>query len=355
MMRLNLNAPFNTSSYGYVSSFLFEELTKLGYDIYLQPISTVAPEPRFAPRIVATKGKKFHYDAPTLKIWHQFDLKEFVGRGPKVAFPIFELAQFNDEERHSLEFPDHLIVCSEWARQVVLRETNRSEESVHVVPLGIDPDIFYPEEQSSGKTIFLNCGKWEYRKGHDILAQAFSKAFKPGDNVELWMMPHNSFISPLRAKEWENAYLRSLMGDHIKIFPRLHTQQDVCNVMRQATCGVFPSRAEGWNLELLEMMALGKEVIATNCTAHAEFCTRENTHFIAMDETETAFDGVFFDGRGQWHRFGQSQMDRLISSMLVVAGFGTSVNLAGIQTGKEYTWANSAAKLDKVLCNIMSQ
>lgn len=354
-MKLNLNAPFNKSSYGYVSSFLFAELTKLGYDIYLQPISSVDPEQRFAPEILATKGKRFHYDAPTLKIWHQHDLKEFVGRGPKLAFPIFELKQFNDEERHSLEFPDHLIVCSEWARQVILRETSRDSRSVHVVPLGVDPDIFYHKESSTTKTIFLNCGKWEYRKGHDVLSVAFNQAFRPGDNVELWLMPHNVFISPLQAKEWEDAYLRSPMGDHVKILPRLRTQQDVCDVMRQSTCGVFPSRAEGWNLELLEMMALGKEVIATNCTAHTEFCTTENTRLIGMDKTEIAFDGVFFDGRGEWCEFGQNQLSQLISSMLAVSEAGPSLNSAGIDTGKQYTWANAAHKLDKLLCNIMSQ
>ena len=51
-----------------------------------------------------------------------------------------------------------------------------------------------------------------------------------------------------------------------------------------ADCGLFPARAEGWNLELLEMMACGKQVIATNYSAHTEFCTKENSILIESDE-----------------------------------------------------------------------
>jgi hypothetical protein len=39
--------------------------------------------------------------------------------------------------------------------------------------------------------VFLNVGKWEYRKGHDVLLEAFNKAFEPTDNVRLVMNCHN--------------------------------------------------------------------------------------------------------------------------------------------------------------------
>ena len=33
--------------------------------------------------------------------------------------------------------------------------------------------------------MFLACGKWEARKGHDVIPDAFCRAFRPGDNVLL--------------------------------------------------------------------------------------------------------------------------------------------------------------------------
>ena len=116
--------------------------------------------------------------------------------------------------------------------------------------------------------------------------------------------------------------------------------------MKQADCGVFPSRAEGWNLELLEMMAIGKQVIATNNTAHTEYCDEKNCLLIETPESEPAFDGVFFFGDGNWTALGDDQINKLAEYMREVhlkkKGGGLGVNVAGITTGEKYTWANTA-------------
>ena len=63
--------------------------------------------------------------------------------------------------------------------------------------------------------------------------------------------------------------------------------------MAGADCGVFLSRAEGWNLGLLEMMAMGKPVITTNYSGHTEFATPANALLVEVPEVEPAKDGVF--------------------------------------------------------------
>ena len=54
--------------------------------------------------------------------------------------------------------------------------------------------------------------------------------------------------------------------------------------MSQVDCGVFPSRAEGRNLELLEMMSAGKHVITTDYSAHTEFCTKDNAGLVPITD-----------------------------------------------------------------------
>lgn len=122
------------------------------------------------------------------------------------------------------------------------------------------------------------------------------------------------------------------------------------SIMRQVDCGVFPSRAEGWNLELLEMMAMGKHVIATNYSAHTEFCTPVNSRLINIDNLETAFDGVFFDGQcGLWAELAQEQKDVTIEYMRDVHTLKQDgqliANQNGIDTGKQFSWKNSAQEL----------
>jgi hypothetical protein len=165
-MQLNLIAPFNKMSYGYVGCFLYEELNKL-IDVKAQCIRDFSAEKRFEYINGDSRqfGLTFHHNAPCLKIWHQFDMAGFTGKGPSIGFPIFELNKFNDLEKHNLEYPDHLFVTSKWAKNIVLENVDRKEETVHVVPLGVDRHIFKESNFiNDGKTRFVNFGKWEVRK-----------------------------------------------------------------------------------------------------------------------------------------------------------------------------------------------
>jgi glycosyltransferase involved in cell wall biosynthesis len=122
--------------------------------------------------------------------------------------------------------------------------------------------------------------------------------------------------------------------------------------MSQTDCGVFPARAEGWNLELLEMMACGKHVIATNYSAHTQFCSSSNCNLIEIDNLETAYDGVFFLGdKGLWAELANPQKDQIITHMKNIHRTkqtgGLPINNAGVDTAKKFSWENSA----KEVCN----
>lgn len=351
---INMISPFNCTSYGYTGCYLLREMVRQGQNVAAIPISDVRAEAKFGPELQDALNTPFHYNTPCLKLWHQHDLTGFTGKGRSVGYTIFELEQFSDREKHSVGYPTRVVTCSEWGRQVILDQTNRSEDTVKVVPLGIDPTLFKPTpSRHEGRTIFLNAGKWEIRKGHDILIQAFNKAFEPDDPVELWMMPHNFFLKEHETAEWVKYYAGSKLGDKVTIIPRLPDHESTYNIMSQAHCGVFPSRAEGWNLELLEMMSMGKPVITTNCTAHTEFANDKNSHLISMSETEVAADGKFFAGTGNWYKIGDEQVDQLVEYMRSIHKQNMEedlpVNQYGIETGEKYTWSNAAKKLIEVI------
>jgi hypothetical protein len=253
---------------------------------------------------------------------------------------------------------DGLCVCSKWASEIVLKDLGvQNAPSTHVIPLGVDRNIFHENigKPDDNWTTFINIGKWEYRKGHDKIIEAFNIAFEPKDRVRLWMMNGNPFIDCEKTKSWQSLYKNSKMGDKVNFLPRVNKQEEVALIMSEADCGVFPSRAEGWNLELLEMMSMGKRVIATDYSAHTEFCNYTNCYLLPIENTERAKDDVFFDGKcgGHWAYLDENVVDKMACYMRDVYvkknNGNLKINESGIETAKKFSWNSSTKKMMEIL------
>lgn len=363
-MSINVTAPVNSLGYGYVSLNVLRGLEAIGEEPALWPIGRVEAPQEHATLIRKAIGRqeRFCKDAPSLRIYHQFDLAHHVGRGPRVGFPIFELDWFKPNELVHLNSQDFLVVASDWAKEVLL--DSDVDVPVFVAPLGVDTTIFRPVDPPiGGPTRFLNCGKWELRKGHDVLCEAFNLAFEKSDNVELVMHCHNPCFQD-KAKylsynaEWESYYKESKLGDKIEISRgRFESQRDVASLMATVDCGVFPSRAEGWNMEAAEMLAMGKQLIITDYSAHTQFCHSLNSLLIPFSRKEAAHDGHWFNSDdprwngtpGGWMEFGESQMDALIGHLRTVHRQKQDgmpmLNEAGVATAKSLTWDITAQNI----------
>jgi glycosyltransferase involved in cell wall biosynthesis len=353
-MNINILGPINQLGYGIASLNIVKALAKennVSLFVIGQPQITNQEDADIISQTI--KNSQYpDFNAPCLRIWHQHDMSQFVGKGPKIGFPIFELNKFSDVEKHHLSSLDKIFVCSKWAKEVILDNIDIEENNVNVIPLGVDRSIFRNETKPRGKsTIFFNCGKWEIRKGHDILVDIFNNAFSEKDNVELWMMCDNPFLTKQETDQWHDLYKTSKLGSKIKILPRLSTQQEVYNLMQNIDCGIFPSRAEGWNLELLELMSCGKPVITTNYAAHTEFCNEKNSYLVDIDELQLAKDGKWFFGQGDWAKIGKKQIDQFVNYVQNIHQLNVNnelpINLQGIETANKFSWQNTAKEIIK--------
>ena len=115
--------------------------------------------------------------------------------------------------------------------------------------------------------------------------------------------------------------------------------------MAYVDCGVYISRAEGWNLELLETMAMNKPVIVSDYSAHTEFCNSDNSYLVDVDTTEPAHDGKYFQGQGNWAKIGQKQIDQTIDYLRFVYNNQIKTNPEGLKTAQNLSWGNSARTL----------
>ncbi len=367
---INLICPINFLGYGYVGTNIFKALVKAGVEVSLFPINKNNIECLPSEVELIKQGMKraefFNPSAPSVRIWHAHDMTMFpAGEGKKIGFPIFELDTFSKLEKHQLLSCDEWCVCSGWAKNIMSWELSEAELGMdfprdinsftNVVPLGVDTEIFKPNGllKSKDKTVFLNIGKWEKRKGHDVLVDMFNQAFTQEDNVELWMMCENCFNTQEDNDYWEKKYLDSPLGNKIKLIPRQVTQQDMVRIINKADVGIFPTRAEGWNLEPLEMMACGKHIITTNYSGHTEYCEPINSSMIALDGVEDAYDGKWFFNQGRWGKISQPVIDGFVNEMqlkhIQKQNGMLHQNKAGIVTAQRFSWDNSAEKFMGIL------
>lgn len=357
-MNLNLIAPINDLGYGCAGANILAALAE-SHEVSLFSIG--APSGRHTQAVVESvkaaieRAKSYDAEAPSIRIWHQNELSQHVGRGFKVGFPFFELDRLEPHEVYQINQLDLLLVASGWAWGVA--NSSGVKVPIGIVPLGVDRSVFHPKPmglegtQWAATTVFFNVGKWEVRKGHDVLIKAFNQAFNPEDEVFLRMCCHNPFIGDGNAA-WEGRYLRTPMGEagRIEILrDRLPDQSAVADFMNQGDVGVFPARAEGWNLDLLEAMACGKHVIVTDVTAHQDFCSPKNAHLVYADGLEPANDGVWFHGQGQWAKLDDLAVHQIAHHMRSLHELKQRnvdmVNYEGLRTAEKYSWQNSANAL----------
>jgi len=346
MKKINLHCPINSTGYGIASLNIAKNIYN-HFNVSYFPLGNITVDTKedydFVYKILKNSELADPL-SPTIKIWHQFDLMQRIGRGKYFAMPFFELDTFNPLEKRDLSAPDMLFVSSEWAKSII--EKNNVTTPTSVIPLGVDVSVFDYKKynKTNPKYTFVNIGKWEIRKGHDFLCDVFKNAFPFENDVELIICAseHSSYSSKEEIIKWKEKYSND---KRIKIIPGVESHQQIAKIIAESDCGIFPSRAEGWNLELLECMAMNKPCIATNFSAHTEFCNQDNCFLIDIETTEPAFDGKAFKNQGNWAKISNNQIDQIIFYKRKAYFDKITTNPNGLKTANKYTWENSAQKI----------
>ncbi len=348
---LQFIAPFCRTGYGITGAYLLRALMLRGATVNFFPLGPLDTSVLPFHGIAEALAGQDSYDPalPSVRLSQQFDLALHAGHGPRVGFPIFELSRFTARERHHLSSQDALLVCSEWARSVLL-ENGVVQNPIHLVPLGVDRSVFHERlrgKRTQDETVFLQVGKLEPRKGQRELLRAFEAAFTPKDSVRLVLACHNPFMTNDAYQRATTPFRKSPMAKRITLHTTpFATHGDIARLMASADCGVFASRAEGWNLEALEMLSVGCAVIATKYSAHTEFLTSANARLISIDglaQVSGAVQGA------SWAAWGDVQHEQLVAHLRDVHAArqtgALGLNEAGIKTAEHFSWDNSAAAL----------
>jgi glycosyltransferase involved in cell wall biosynthesis len=161
---------------------------------------------------------------------------------------------------------------------------------------GVDTQVFHPQAASKSEFFVLfSGGKFELRKGQDLVLKAFSILSRKYPDMVLATAWHNVWPETMKSmRASPHIRFESIQGSWVEQMEHLYRlngidpqrvrtmgnlrREEMAEVYRASDLGLFPNRCEGGtNLVLMEYMACGKPAIATDASGHKDVCHESNS------------------------------------------------------------------------------
>jgi glycosyltransferase involved in cell wall biosynthesis len=234
---------------------------------------------------------------------------------------------------------------------------------------GIDPDLFYPTESSTrgDRFVIFSGGKLELRKGQDLVLRAVQILQDKYPDIWLVNCWYNLWPAPLQMMKnsphirfaysqdlsWHENMMRTYADNGLDpervVTCELTPHEKLRELYAQTDLGVFPNRCEGGtNLVLMEYMACGKPVVASNTSGHQDILTPENA--LVMDRFS---DLKVVSGNGEvMGRWQEPSLDELVSKIEFAYRNREMIKRFGQKAAEDLgrlTWRRSARRLLELL------
>ena len=283
------------------------------------------------------------------------DLNKYY-RGTNINWAVFEstiipINQLSVMKQHKLWIP------TEWGRKICI-ENGIDLNQIDVVNEGVDINTYHPYLKSQNDRFrFLLIGKYEQRKSIDESIDAFARVFGNNPNIEL-VIKSDFFKDPTEKKNELDNKIASTGANNIKLIWGYQTVTQIADLYRSADIFLFPTKAEGWGLPLIEAAACGLPLITTYHSGQTEFINDIKSSCILVDYQLEPIKCKEYQGfypapdnnYGKWAVMSTDNIARAIkqaydnySALSVQA----TKNSELIRT--KYSWANSAIKSLEIL------
>ena len=261
---------------------------------------------------------------------------------------------------------DLVLAGSNWCKDRMLEA---GITNCDVLVQGIDPKRFYPitDDTSHDRFVIFSGGKFELRKGQDILLRAvkiLQDRYPDIHLVNCWynfwpeslqQMSHSPYITfiPRKDESWQATMHRTYTANGLN--PDRITTLDLVphaqlrKLYAQTDVAVFPNRCEGGtNLVLMEYMACAKPVIATATSGHNDIVTGNNALLLRQLKDINILDS---DG-GLIGRWQDPSLDELVAQIEYAYHHRVGIRSKARQAGndlKRFTWQHCAERLIEIL------
>jgi len=345
--------------------------------VSMTPRSRLDPDLSNDQEIREMTNTPFNYAAPTICIWFADAMQLFAG-SYRIGFPVFESNILTREQMYHLCNLDAIYVTSCWAWDVIEDSAVKfgirkpSLPRIEVMCEGYDPGVFQRRDiQENYLTLgwrrpyIQNVGKWEERKGHPQIIRVLGEVADEGYEFTFIGLWNNNFNPSWREHANHhltmNGFYQTKPGVYAKgecliILPEsMKTSYDVANFMSMCDFGLYPHKAEGWCLPILESMGCGCPIIATNYSGPTEYLSPECGILLEPEGFEDIHDDIFFrNANGQWAKVSDKQVKAAVIQMLDSVGH-ESIHELGDNAERQaakFTWSDSA---DLILTDLKAE
>lgn len=242
-------------------------------------------------------------------------------------------------DRAGLDAADLIVTPSTWSRAQLLGATS---SPVGMIGGGVDPEVFRPPLFPRPRALpfrWLYVGAPNYRKGVDVLVEAWNRHFTAGRaayDVELYLKTTHEH----QAERVEHE------ANVITDWRRLSTDELVREVYWPAHAFVFPTGGEGWGLTLHEAMATALPAVAAEHAGVFDYARPGTVTFVPGRRvpTETSDNRIV---ASLW-----VEPDALAAAMFhVMRNYPAAAACAEAAAvgARSWTWAAAAERCDRMV------
>jgi glycosyltransferase involved in cell wall biosynthesis len=228
---------------------------------------------------------------------------------------------------------------------------------------GIDPANFYatPPRPDDGRFIVFSGGKFELRKGQDLVIAAMrvfmqrhADAYLVCSWVNQWpfslaTMANSTHISFKPTNDdclailWQTLHENGIPPERVCLLPLVDNSQ-MRQIYQQTDIGIFPNRCEGGNnMVMCEYMASGRTVIASDATGHADVITSDNAFPLTM-YTPQVINDVNSRPSAIWHEPSVDELIELLETAYLDRNLCIRKGSAASDDMRRLTWDGAALK-----------
>ena len=348
-MKLVLEVPFNSLSFGNVSLNIIRELHKRGVELAIFPTGDIDLSAydlsddlkKYIEDGINKRWEIISADIPCLKLWH-INGSENRKTKNQYLFTFYECNKPTEIETAICSLQNKTFFsCS--SAENHFKEKGLS--NTQTIPLGLDEE-FKPtgKEYLKNITHFGLMGKFEKRKHTQKIIQTWLKKYGNNSKYQLSCCVTNRHF---QAEQMQNIWAETLGGknyNNLNIIPPLAKNSEVNEFLNAIDIDLTGlSGGEGWNLPSFNATCLGKWSIVLNCTSHKDWATKENSILVEPSGEMPAEDGIFFSKEAPFSQgtFYTWTEEEAIEAMEKAESRVGQINTEGQKLGDKFTYSKT--------------